>query len=83
MLLVVPSYTSGLFVSNKGTLIGFLVAAIGFSTRFFLHSVKWSTFSLELFTISIWLEQMLVPITVGAVSGAAGQLHRMAYNQRL
>ena len=76
MLLVIPSYISGLFVVDKGTLCGSLVATIGFSTRFFVLSSKWSTFSYNLVTISIWLEQMLVPLTVGAVSGAAGQLHR-------
>ena len=70
MLLVVPSYISGLLVAGRGTLIGFLVAVIGFSIRFFFHSVKWSAPSLDLTMISMWIEQMLVPMTVGAVSGA-------------
>ena len=79
--LVVPSYVSGWKTVDKGTFIGFLVAAIGFSARLFLLSVKWRTLSVDLVTMSIWLEQAIVPVTVGAMSGAAGQLHRMFYNK--
>ena len=76
ILLVIPSYIAGAFVADNGTLCGFLVAAIGFSLRFFALSTKWGTLPFDWATLSIWLEQMLVPVTVGAVSGAAGQLHR-------
>ncbi len=76
ILLVIPSYISGRFVADNGTLCGFLVAAIGFSIRFFALSTKWGTLPFDWATLSIWLEQMLVPVTVGAMSGAAGQLHR-------
>lgn len=78
LLLVVPSYVAGLFVTDKGTMIGLFVAAIGFSARFFLGLALRNGFSLELVILTTWLEQLLVPATVGAVSGAAGQLHRMA-----
>lgn len=77
MLLVLPAYISGLLVGSKGALIGFLVAAIGFSVRFFLLSAKWRSLPMDLSTVLIWVEQMLVPVTVGAVSGAAGQLQRI------
>lgn len=77
MLLVLPAYISGLLVGSKGALIGFLVAAIGFSVRFFLLSAKWRSLPMDLSTVLIWIEQMLVPVTVGAVSGAAGQLQRI------
>jgi len=82
MLLVVPSYVAGLFVTDKGTMIGLFVAAIGFSARFFLGLFLRNAFPLELVILSTWLEQLLVPATIGAVSGAAGQLHRMAHNTK-
>jgi hypothetical protein len=80
LLLVVPSYVSGLFVTDRGTMIGLFVAAVGLSARFFLGLYLRNGISLELAILSSWLEQLLVPATIGALSGAAGQLHRMTRN---
>jgi hypothetical protein len=39
LLLVVPSYVSGLFVTDRGTMIGLFVAAVGLSARFFFWPI--------------------------------------------
>ena len=82
--IVVPSYISGWLSKDKGTLIGFLVGFVGCSLLFVIgvFSKVGPSFScMEIFTK--WFEKVTLSSIVGAVSGAAGQLHKFAYNKRV
>ena len=82
--IVVPSYISGWLSKDRGTLIGFLVGLIGCSLLFCiaLFNKVASPFSfIEIF--AQWFEKVTLSSIVGAVSGAAGQLHKFAYNKRV
>ena len=82
--IVVPSYISGWLSKDKGTLIGFLVGLVGCSLLFcftLFHKAA-SPFSfIEIF--ARWFEKVTLSSIVGAVSGAAGQLHKLAHNKRV
>jgi hypothetical protein len=80
----VPSYISGWLSKDKGTIIGFLVGLVGCTLLFGIASFSKvaSPFSfVEIF--AKWFEKVTLSSIVGAVSGAAGQLHKSAYNKRV
>lgn len=84
VFIVVPSYISGWLSKDRGTLIGFLVGLVGCSLLFcitvFLKLEPPFSF-IEIFVR--WFEKVTLSSVVGAVSGAAGQLHKFAYNKRV
>jgi hypothetical protein len=83
ILLVSPSYIAGWMSNDKGTLLGFSVPFV--ACNLLMVSVLFMTNSQ--FTgatlIYKWIEKTSLPSIVGAVSGAAGQLHKTAYNLSL
>jgi hypothetical protein len=84
VFIVVPSYISGWLSKDKGTMIGFLVGLVGCSLMFCIaafSSVAYPFSSIEMF--AKWFEKVTLSSIVGAVSGAAGQLHKSTYNKRV
>ena len=84
VFIVGPSYISGWLSKDKGTLIGFLVGLAGSSLMFCIAAFLkvGDPFSfIQLF--ATWFEKVTFSSIVGAVSGAAGQLHKSAYNKRV
>jgi hypothetical protein len=82
--IVVPSYISGWLSKDKGTIIGFLVGLVGCSLMFCIAAfsrVAYPFSFIEMF--ARWFEKVTLSSIVGAVSGAAGQLHKSAYNKRV
>ena len=85
-LLIIPGYLAGWFSLRRGTTTGFMVVFICHTVSFFSLSVKWTGYSFHYSTFLIWLETAILPSIVGAVSGAAGELHSRkirTYNQSL
>ena len=82
-LLVVPSYLSGWISQSKGTLLGFLVPFVACSILVIFVFLMLDTQFTVTALITRWIEKITIPSIVGMVSGAAGQLHRIAYNKSL
>lgn len=85
ILSILPGYISGWITKDKGTLVGFLVGLIGWSiqfgvTMYFKGEINTLSF-VETFTK--WLEKAIYLSIIGAISGAAGQLHKLSYTKRL
>ena len=79
-----PSYISGWLSKDKGTLIGFLVGLVGCSLMFCIASFSKVGYPFSFIDIfARWFEKVTLSSIVGAVSGAAGQLHKFAYNKRV
>lgn len=82
--ITVPSYISGWLSKDKGTLMGFIVGLIGCSLPFFITLFLKAETPFSYFEIfSRWFEKATLSSVVGAMSGAAGQLHKLAYNKRV
>lgn len=84
LFIVVPGYISGWLSKDKGTLIGFLVGLVGCSLLFCITLFSKVALPFSFFEIFVkWFEKVTLSSIVGAVSGAAGQLHKFAYNKRV
>lgn len=85
ILSVVPGYISGWLTKDKGTLIGLFVGIIGFSIQFTVTIyLKGEVDTLSFAAIfTKWLEKAIYAAIIGAISGAAGQLHKLSYTKRL
>ena len=82
-IIIVPAYISGWISRDRGTIMGFLVGLIGSSYPFIIAIVIKEDAGFSIIEIvSRWFEKALLASVVGAVSGAAGQLHKMAYAKR-
>lgn len=82
-ILTAPSYFSGWLSGSKGTIIGLLVPAIACTILTVIYfSISTSSFKVGAIII-IWLDRAMLPLLVGTVSGAAGQLHRTIYKDKL
>jgi hypothetical protein len=76
-LLVAPSYLAGWISQRKGTLLGFLVPFVACSALVILVLLMRDTPFTATGLIARWIEKATLPSIVGAVSGAAGQFHRV------
>jgi hypothetical protein len=80
LLLVVPGFLAGWFSNGKGMINGIFVVALCYIASFFVFSINYEIFSLNfnpLFHLLLPLLQALImPVTVGSVSGAAGQFYK-------
>jgi hypothetical protein len=74
-LLIIPGYLVGWHSLNRGTVTGLIVVFICHTLSFFSLSIKWTGYSFHYSTLLIWLETSILPSVVGAVCGAAGELH--------
>ena len=83
LLLVAPAYLAGWIARDRGTLLGLIVAVAGYSLRYLLLSAKWHLPLFDMASVIIRIEQLLMPATLGAISGAAGQLHKLIFQKRL
>lgn len=84
VFIVVPSYISGWLSKDKGTLIGFLVGLVGCSLMFCIAAFSKVGYPFSFIEIvARWFEKITLSSIVGAVSGAADQLHKFAYNKRV
>jgi putative membrane protein (TIGR04086 family) len=77
--LVIPGYISGWLSKDKGTIMGFLLGFLGWSFLFIaFHFYKMA----DTGVFMMWLHRVILASSVGAVSGAAGQFHKILYKKR-
>lgn len=79
LILILPGYLTGWHSKQNATLNGLIIIFVCTSVKFFSSSVFWKNFGFSLsefyFLLRPWLESLILPLFVGAVSGAAGQYH--------
>jgi hypothetical protein len=73
LLLVAPGFLSGWFSNQKGIINGIVVISICFIAKFFAFSVNHVNLTFDFYLFFMLLQQLIMPVTIGAVSGAAGQ----------
>ena len=73
LLLVAPGFLAGWFSNQKGTINGIFVMSVCFIIEFFAISINRVNLSFDFYLLFMLLQQLIMPVTVGAVSGAAGQ----------
>ncbi|MEW6585495.1 MAG: hypothetical protein AB1442_07750 [Nitrospirota bacterium] len=76
LLLVVPGFLAGLFSAQKGFTNGVFVIFVCIIVKFFVLSINHVSLSLDFYLFFILLQQLIMPVTIGAISGAAGQHNR-------
>jgi hypothetical protein len=74
LLLVLPGFTAGWLSKEQGLINGIFVVTVCHIARFFIFAVNHETLHFDFSLLIILGEQLMMPVTVGAVSGCAGQL---------
>ena len=73
LLLVTPGFLAGWFSKQTGIINGIFVISICFIAKFFAFSVNLVNLTFDFYLFFMLLQQLIMPVTIGAVSGAAGQ----------
>jgi hypothetical protein len=78
LLLVMPGFMAGWFSAQKGFINGIFVIFICIIVKFFALSFSMNNVNLsyDFYLLFILIQQLVMPVTVSAVSGSAGQYHR-------
>ena len=74
-ILILPGYLSGWFSTHKGTLNGCIVVLFCQIIKYFAFNVNLEGLEFDMYLLIMLFQQLVVPVSIGAVSGAAGQLH--------
>lgn len=80
LLLVMPGLLSGWFSFNKGFVNGIFVISVCQIASFFIFSVNHENFFIDFFLIFFLFQKLIMPVTVGAISGAAGQFYKIKWS---
>ncbi len=75
LLVVMPGFLTGWFSSQKATLNGAILVAFCQTITFFFFTINWES-GFDPFIFVGWFQQLIIPVSVGAMSGAAGQFHK-------
>lgn len=73
LLIVAPGFLAGWYSNQKGIVNGVVVISICFIVKFFALSVNHVNLTFDFYLLFILIQQLVMPVTIGAVSGAAGQ----------
>jgi hypothetical protein len=76
LILVVPGFLAGWFSTGKGIINGIFVVALCCIATFFLFSLNYAIFHVDLYLLFLLIQTLIMPVTVGAISGAAGQFQK-------
>ena len=79
LIIILPGYITGWFSKQNSTFNGFILILICASIKFFASDIHWEQFhySLSVFVSFLrpWFESLILPVSVGAMCGAAGKYH--------
>ncbi len=73
LLLVMPGFLAGMYSNQKGAINGIVVISTCCIIRFFVFSVNHVDLTFDFYLFFILIQQLAMPVTIGAVSGSAGQ----------
>ena len=79
--IALPGYVAGRLSIRSGTINGILLMFVCTNASFFIFHFNSLSSSKVFFNIVIYFSVLLLPVTVGALSGAAGQYHRDMRNR--
>jgi len=78
-ILILPGYSTGWYSNQNATVNGLIVIFVCTTAKFFGFSVVWKNFYFSYSEFYLLLrplfESLLLPVSVGAMCGAAGQYH--------
>ena len=77
LIFIVPGFLSGRFSDEKGALNGIIVISICCTVIYLLFSVNHEDLVIDVFLFIMLLQQLIMPVAIGAVSGAAGQYQKL------
>ncbi len=74
--IALPGYVTGWLSVRSGTINGFLLMLVCTTVSFLILYSDGLVSSKIFFNLGIYFSALLVPITIGALGGAAGQYHK-------